>query len=229
MPIGYGDILFFAIVAIFLAFKFFSILGRKEGEDTIERLKSFGASKFPQPEAGLGNQKIYEKPTQAKTVEEEKDPYEGIVFANDAAKDGVIEIAERDTSFNIKNFIAGASSAFEMVCKAYTDNDTATLKILLSDELYNSFNKKLDGFFRQNQKNILSLVSVKVVEVAGANLFGSNAKIVLKLQSEQINFTKDESGNVIEGSTNAIDVVDDEWTFERNIKSSSPNWLITEL
>lgn len=233
MPVGYGDIAFFAIIAVFLAFKFFSILGKKEGEEDIERMKSFGAKpKFPEVKKAVeANATFKEKPAEQKDKgqEQEKDPYEGITFSNEAVKNGIIEVAQKDQSFNIKQFIEGAKAAFEMVLKAYTENDRATLKMLLNDNLYSTFVNRLEGFFKLNQKDNISLVSVKVVEVSKAIILGNVARIALKLQSEQINFTKDEVGNVVEGSTSAIDIVDDEWEFERNIRSSNPNWVITSI
>ncbi|HCR85079.1 MAG TPA: hypothetical protein DIV86_00195 [Alphaproteobacteria bacterium] len=231
MPIGYGDIIFFIIIGLFLAFKFFSILGKKENDEDIERLKSFGAKpSFPEPAKSLDKRVIPEKNSDHKTaVEHEKDPYDGVIFSNEAVKSGVIEIAQKDTIFNIQQFLEGAKSAFEMVLKAYSENDRATLKMLLNESLYSTFINRLEGFFKMSQKDNISLVSVKITGVSKAIILGNIARIALKIQSEQINFTKDEMGNVVNGSTSAIDIVDDEWEFERNIRSSNPNWVITNI
>jgi predicted lipid-binding transport protein (Tim44 family) len=238
MAVGYGDVLFFAIIAAVLAFKFFSVLGKKEDDQDIERLKSFGP-KMPVQKPSQTEQKpklqidvpsyIKVDKVQKEQPAEVKDPFDGIKFANEAVKDAVVEISKKDVNFNIAIFLSGAKSAFEYVLKSYSENDRASLKNLLSDNIYSGFVKKIDANFNQGLKNTITLVSINVQEVSKAVFKDNTANISLKFQTEQINFTKNDKGELVEGSVNDIEIVDDEWSFERNIKSTNPNWIITSL
>ena len=54
----------------------------------------------------------------------------------------------------------------------------------------------------------------------------SIAKITVRFISEQANVLRDAKGDVIEGDENFIQSITDVWTFERNITSASPNWML---
>ena len=50
--------------------------------------------------------------------------------------------------------------------------------------------------------------------------------ITVKFVSEQINATRDENGDVVDGNPNAVMDVADFWTFSRESKSKDPNWTL---
>ena len=49
---------------------------------------------------------------------------------------------------------------------------------------------------------------------------------MVRFVSEQINFIKDKADEIIEGSKSQIESVTDIWTFERDLKSTKPNWVV---
>ena len=53
-----------------------------------------------------------------------------------------------------------------------------------------------------------------------------NAYVTVKYISQQVNATRDEAHNVVEGDPNAIEKVTDIWTFRRDARSSNPNWQL---
>lgn len=236
MAFGYGDFVFLILVLAFLGFKLFSILGRRESDEDIERFKQFGsresqASK-PQEKPDFRNKASFQvSEKQMKMAEEVEviDPLKDINFTDESIKEDFKLIMKRDLSFDPQNFIEGAKSAFEMVLKAYCEKDRETLKFLLDKEIYDEFSERIAEDEQKKINHNINLVAVDIEEVQFAKLNTNVAKIGLKIQSEQINFVKNEDDEIIEGNTNDIDIVDDEWVFERNIKSSNPNWLITSL
>lgn len=236
MAFGYGDFIFLVLVVVFLGFKFFSILGRRESDDDIERFKQFGArgknNSTAQENRDFTSKAKFQTPEKQMKIAEEVeviDPLKNINFADEQVKEDFKVIMKRDLSFDPQNFIDGAKAAFEMVLKAYCEKDRETLKYLLDKEIYDEFSERIAKDEQNKITHNINLVSVDIEEVQSAKLNTNVAKIGLKIQSEQINFAKNSDDEIIEGNTNDIDIVDDEWVFERNIKSSNPNWLITSL
>ncbi|MBT7944059.1 MAG: Tim44/TimA family putative adaptor protein, partial [Alphaproteobacteria bacterium] len=55
---------------------------------------------------------------------------------------------------------------------------------------------------------------------------GKVASVTVKFVSEQINATRDENGDVVDGNPNAVMDASDFWTFSRDTKSNNPNWTL---
>jgi predicted lipid-binding transport protein (Tim44 family) len=221
-----ADIIFFAVVAVYLGIKLFSVLGKKNDQDT--KLESRRAS-FALPEA-IGDNKPVMMPQGIKQPEViVKNKLEDFKFTSDDAKNGIKEIIAKDPSFSIEHFVEGAKIAFEMLLKAFSENDKKTLKSLLSDELFVNFEKHVDDMTAKNHISVKSLVGIDDIEITSAIINGSKFKIGLKFMSEQINVTKDVNGNIIEGDSKKIEVVEDHWEFERNTRSGNPNWAVVSL
>ncbi len=222
MTASYADIFFFAAVAVYLGLKLFSILGKKNEQDAnIESRR---------PAMSIPDITLEKESAQQKAaVQVEKNKLENFVFLNDEAKSGIKEIIEKDTSFALETFVEGAKIALEMVMKAYSSFDKKTLKELLTDDVYQSLEKQIDEFTAQKVVSTKSLVAIEKVEIESASISGSRVKIGLKFLTEQINVTKDSNGNVISGNPKAIENVEDVIEFERNTRSSNPNWSIIAL
>ena len=71
-----------------------------------------------------------------------------------------------------------------------------------------------------------TFVSIDKAEMAGAELQGKNAQIVVRFLSKLITATRDASGTVVDGSPEAVADVTDVWTFARNLGSRDPNWQL---
>src|ERR1700733_10488462 len=65
--------------------------------------------------------------------------YAGIVLAGSPVAKGLDAIRAVDKSFDVKSFIAGARSAYEMIVTAYAEGDRRALKNLLAREVYDGF------------------------------------------------------------------------------------------
>jgi predicted lipid-binding transport protein (Tim44 family) len=226
MMASYADIIFFAVVAIYLGIKLFSVLGKKNEQDS--NLEARGP-KFAVPETvGEARQMIANQNIKAPEVAV-KNNLNDFKFSSEEVKSGIKEIIEKDNSFSLGNFIEGAKIALEMLLKAFSEGDKKTLKGLLSDEIYATFEKQLDALSASNHVATKSLVGIDDIEIVSALVSGSRVKIGLKFMTEQISITKDSNGNVIEGDAKKIEHVEDAMEFERNARSSNPNWTIVSL
>lgn len=221
------DIIFLIAVSAYLAIKLFSILGKKNEQDTKVEAQRPAASlpeilRDKQKPVNLPNTTTPQQPVFKNNIDEFK-------FSNELAKSGLKEVIEKDPSFNIGMFIEGSKIAFEMVLKAFSQNDKNTLKGLLSDEMFANFEKLIDENIAKKLKVTKSLVGIDSVEFSEVSTNSSDVNITLKFLTEQINTVKDSLDNVIEGDSKNIETVEDILQFQRNIKSSNPNWTITSL
>ena len=54
----------------------------------------------------------------------------------------------------------------------------------------------------------------------------STAEIAVQFRSDQIKLTRNKDGAVIEGDPSTVQSVTDRWTFERDLGSRNPNWVL---
>jgi predicted lipid-binding transport protein (Tim44 family) len=123
-------------------------------------------------------------------------------------------------------FVGGAKVAHEMIAKAYAQGDRATLKSLLSDDVYASFDAALSAREKAQHKVDFSFIGLKQASLEEAGLRGRIAEITVRFVSELISATRDAAGAVIEGAAGVVREVTDVWTFARDTRSSDPNWKL---
>jgi predicted lipid-binding transport protein (Tim44 family) len=139
----------------------------------------------------------------------------------------ITQIKLADPDFTRKGFLEGARAAFEMVITAFALGDMKTLRQLLSNDVCENFAEAIRQRERMNQTRETTLVGIDVAEILEASLEENRYAIVtVKYVSQQVNATRDEENNVVDGDPNAIEKVTDIWTFSRDTKASDPNWQL---
>ena len=135
---AYLDIVFFAMVAAFIAFRLRSVLGRKTGN---ERPRTDPIS---QRAAAQANDKVVPLPERAPAAPPAEAPVAPGV-GPDAVAAGLAEIRRVDPRFDIDHFLQGARAAFAMIVEAFAKGDKATLRPLLADEVFSQFAGAIDA------------------------------------------------------------------------------------
>jgi predicted lipid-binding transport protein (Tim44 family) len=201
--IPFLDILIFAIIAIFLGLRLRSVLGRRDGfEQNIPR----------DPEA-------LEAMAEPRTKARPQDLVSG---------EGIEAIVNADLSFNDKEFVNGASSAYGMILEAFAQGDMEELKPLLGYEMQSGFAQAIRDRGKAGETLSINLVSLDDVKILSAKLTDGVASITVEFRSQQERVLIAEDGSVIEGTENTAEKFIDHWTFERDISSRDPNWLLVE-
>ena len=215
---AYLDIIFFAMVAAFIAFRLRSVLGRKTGHerprvDAVTRRTAArgGDNVVPMPER-----------TQGAAAEPAAPVGDGPAAA------GVAAIRRADPQFDLDYFLQGARAAFAMIVEAYAKGDKAALRPLLADDVFAQFAGAIDQREQAGRTLSTELVATRSAELVDAGMAGSQARVTVRFTSEQINLTRDAAGDVVEGDPRQIDTVVDLWTFERDTRSRDPNWQLVE-
>jgi predicted lipid-binding transport protein (Tim44 family) len=213
----YVDIIFLAMIAAFIALRLRSVLGRRTGDEPSRTGQGFPA---PAKEAGA--------PLAADGQPLGPDADLALLKLaplSDAYK-GIVKIRNKDRRFDGMAFVTGAQSAYDMILEAFWTGDTATLKALVSTEVYGHFEKAI--LDRQQAGLVVGnkLMSIRAATVEEAELEGNMARITLKFVSDLILVTKDSENRVIEGDVSDTVEVIDIWTFERDLGKSDPNWIL---
>ena len=142
MPFDIYTIIFLAL-AVFIFLRLRSVLGQRTGRerppydpysarDTVRPSTNDNVVALP----GRGG----EGPTKpAEPAEPPAERWKGIAEAGSAVAAGLDAIARDDRSFDAKEFVSGASKAYEMIVVAFAAGDRRTLKNLLSREVYDGF------------------------------------------------------------------------------------------
>jgi predicted lipid-binding transport protein (Tim44 family) len=194
------------------------VLGRRHGQ---ERQR-------PNPYAPSPNAPSRTDQDNVITLPERSSP-PGAPASDEAAQPAAVlaQIAVADPNFDAGDFLNGAKSAFTMIVKAFADGDTATLRPLLSDEIYDTFERDIQN--RQAAGDMLTTeIHSVAAEIVDARLQDRIAFITVRFTSSQTNVVRKPGGEVAEGDPDSINEVIDIWTFSRDTRSRDPNWLLVE-
>ena len=219
----YADIIILALVAGFILLRLRSVLGDKTGNDNPSY---FQKPTTPPPERQQAIVQLDEKAVKAK-ARPEPDVFLAQV-KTPVVVEGINAIKARDPEFMASHFVEGARGAFEMVFDAYNKGDRDTLRFLLAPDVFEQFSQALTERDAQALKPETTLVSVTPKDITAADMTGNVSRLTVLFSSEQVSVVRDETGKIVEGDPSELQVVEDEWTFERDVTSKSPNWKVIE-
>lgn len=214
----YGDIIVIGAIAAFILLRYRAMLGEDRGRDE--------SSSRPTPVPLNDMERVIQLPAKAVTVlPEKKEDFSeqyGSLAATFVAMRGI------DREFSPDDFLTGARAAYEMVITAFAKRDRDTLKMLLSSDLYKSFEQSLKDAEKEKRFDDTTLTAITSAKIKDAKLSGNTATVTVDFVSEQIHLIRDENGSIIEGDPSSENRVEDEWVFTRNLSSNNPNWTIVE-
>lgn len=220
--VPYADILILALIAGFIILRLRSVLGQRREGDTIDFMQRLKPSaENADTIVQLPDKSLKQKPKEQADIYMAALTDEKLIAALGAIKG-------KDAQFTAQWFLDGAHQAFEMVFDAFNRGDKPALKALLSDAVYQQFVSEIDARAAQDNKNDSTLVAIESKNIIQAALNGVLAQITVKFVSEQIHVIRNDKGEIVEGNPSTTQLVEDEWIFERDVTSRSPNWKIIE-
>jgi predicted lipid-binding transport protein (Tim44 family) len=204
------DIIFFAAVALFIAFRLRNVLGRRTGHER-------------RPEAST----VTPRPRDNVVSLPGREEQEEAVFSHidDAdLRHGLTAIRRADPDFDLEGFLIGARQAFEMIVDAFARGDTEALRPLLADDVYGGFAEAIEQRRRAGETLETEVVAIKQAEAVEARMDGSWAHVSVRFVSDQVNVTRDAEGNILDGDPEQLAEIVDVWTFARDTSTRDPNW-----
>jgi len=214
------NIILLGLLAGFIAFRLYSVLGRRTGHERSrdEQLRMpDGAETNPKPAASKDN---------VVTLPERPAPVGTSAAASNPLTRALMDIKLVDRTFDSDRFLSGARSAYEMIVTAFARGEREVLRPLLSDDVFDTFNKAIKSREAKKERVDFTFLKLKSARISGAELKGRMADVAVTFESEVMMAGYDPSGALIEGDAKTPHSVTDIWTFARDTSASDPNWLL---
>lgn len=213
------ELVFFVGVAMFFAYKLWSVLGKTNGQEQA-RTAEMAAAAEKQRTAANAQPKILDiKPE--KIISQEAIPT--------TLEEGVKKLKLADKNFTLAEFKKTAEDVFEQVLKAFSAKKTDELKALLSPEIFKLFEQEVAALEVQESSRQATLLAMREPEILSVDFAGNNAQIAAKFSSEQVILVKNKAGEIIEGAANQADHITEIWTFEREVSGKKSGWLVAGI
>lgn len=205
-------IILLAMVAGIVLFRLYSVLGRRTGHERppserFERLGGTEPAKTAEPVL---------LPDNSASQQSTADP----------AAAGLLDIKLADRNFDAAHFLDGAKRAYETIVTAFARGDRDTLRPLLSEEVLSAFDHVIGEREKRKEKIEFTFIGFRDARIAGGTLKNNVADVTVSFAAQYSSVTIDSTGAVIDGNSNAVREVSDVWSFERNVRSSDPNWKL---
>ena len=184
------DIIVFAAIAVFLVFRLRNALGKRTGFEK-------------KPNNNLGAQPTKIKEATPNNIPELEEKISRLKTAYETIND-----------FDHKKFLEGAKRAFEIIINAFNKGDKKTLKKLVTEGVFKSFEEAIDA---KNINPDYQFYSLNIERIEKVFVEANRIKICIKFISEQ--FKNNDENTVVKKQ--------DTWTFEKTISSKNPNWLLS--
>ena len=168
--------------------------------------------------------KTDKQPAEGDSKEESKIEPQNSEKENDGVD--LSEIQGAIPGFEKGEFLAGVRAAFEIIVNSFSSGDKEKLAGLLSDEVFNNFSSAITDRERLGHVSESSLIRIIDTVLLEANISDGSVLLTVKILSEQINATKGEQGEVVDGNPDLVLEVADIWTFSKEIESPDPNWRL---
>lgn len=207
------DIILFAMVALFLGLRLRSVLGRRTGTERPPR--EAGLTDRPGPDNVIDISQR-RRNDDAPITDAGRPPLTG----------SLLKIHQADPNFTPEAFLEGARAAFEMIVSAFARSDQATLRPLLSDEVFENFRRAIDARTQAGEICQSELLRILSADIEDSSFENRKATLSVRFVSQQIIVVKDAEGKVVEGDPSRAVQIIDLWSFSRDTRASNPNWLL---
>jgi predicted lipid-binding transport protein (Tim44 family) len=218
-------------VALVVFWRLRSVLGTRTGTEK-PPVEPFGTRRPDAQKGGEPAEAVIRFPQNAPTpAEVDGEPpvpvWTGYAEPGSALAGALQQISGTDPGFTPKSFVEGAKMAYEMIVDGFAKGDKASLKNLLSKEVFEGFARAIDERQAQGQTTEFRFVGIDKATIQSASLTGGRkATITVEFVSEMISATYDKAGEVVDGDPKEIREVTDVWSFERDVTSRNPNWKL---
>lgn len=206
----------FAMVAAFLGLRLYAVLGKRSGHE-----QTFGKP-AEEPVLAPSQKQMPDARDQVSTRMSAGDQFDA------AAATGLRAIAQADGRFHPTEFVEGAKAAYGMILSAFWKGDEAALAPFVSAPVLDSFAQAIKA--REAAGEVLDnrLIRIDRATISDASLDGRTARVSVRFDADIAAVTRDQAGVVIAGSLSDAIETHDVWTFERDVQSDDPNWVLVD-
>lgn len=225
--------LVFLALAAFILWKLRSVLGQRTGNER-PPYDPFARKVPPKPDKAPADAepgaKVIPMPQPADARERPQSVqafrWEGVAKEGSAVAAGLDQISAAEPDFDVKRFLEGARAAYEAIVVAFSQGDRATLRSLLSKEVFDGFDRVIAAREKNGERAETTFVSIAQPEITDVEVKNGTAEVTLRFTSSLVSVVRDAAGEVVDGDSEAVVEVIDLWTFSRAPGSRDPNWRL---
>jgi len=203
VPPALFQIVFFAILAAFILFQLYRVLGKKVGRQ-------------PQPDAKAPA--LPGAPDAAVPARPALDAHMSAAIAG---------LKARDPAFDPQRFLDGARQAYETIVRGYASGDRPALQPLLAPEVMASFEAGIQARETRGETEQVEFLHGPRADLELATAEGEKAvakvRFLAELRSRVLGGADDGEPRVEERRTA------EHWTFERKLGAADPNWVLARV
>ncbi len=214
------DIIIYAVIAVLVLARLWSVLGQRNGEDR-ERTNPFATPPVITPKASAAGAPDGLPASQPKL-------FAPLAYAPESLAGGLAQIKAADAGFDEKQFLQKARTWFTQILGDYAKGDLSSSTLLLSAAVLANFRAAVEARHAAKQTLEHKLVKIDEAECVSARMENDRAMITVRFQSQQESVLRDANNQIVDGSEGKPESVVDIWTFMRNPQSSDPNWMLIE-
>lgn len=215
--------LIFLVAAVFVFIQLRNVLGTRTGN---ERPPETFRRDQAEPEADSDGDNVITLPGVTDNPVNAYREIDRLAKPGTNLNKGLRAVKDASANFDAKEFLGGASMAYEMIVMAFADGDRKTLQNLLSKDVYEGFAAALDERESRGETVRTNFVGIEDLTYEGAEVRDNEAHITVNVVSQLITSTVDKEGDVVDGDADAVVEVKDVWTFARDVRDSDPNWKL---
>jgi len=193
------ELLIPAVVAAVLLFQLYAVLGRRVGR---------GPGDAPPVPVTAGDGSRPAAP----------------IVADTGAGAGVAAVQARDPNFDVTHFLQGAKTAYQTIVTAFVAGDRASLKPLLAPGVMQAFEDAITARESEGRSETVEILQGPRADVEDVSLAGDLARASVRFLAELRSRCKGPEGESVDDRRTA-----EVWTFERNLKSRDPNWMLIHV
>lgn len=204
------------MVTVFLGLRLYAVLGKRTGHEQTLRTPA----EEPAVTAATTSAPDTRDAAPARIA--------GVSPFDQNAAAGIRAIAAADSKFNPVEFVEGAKAAYGMILDGFWKGDLDAVAPYVSQSVRDSFAEAVEARAEAGEVLDNRLVRIDRAAIADASLDGRVARISIRFDADIAAVTRDADGQVIAGSLSDAVETHDVWTFEREIRSADPNWILVD-
>ena len=130
-----------------------------------------------------------------------------------------------------KEFLKGATIAYETIITDFSDDDNKLLKSkpLLSKKIQDQFNEALKERNKRGHFAEITFIGVNSADIKEHKKNNSILQVTVAFVAEVITCIKDKDKKIISGSPDKIKKIYDTWDFSRDTRSNNTNWQLVDI
>lgn len=219
-------ILLLLLLTLLIFKTLFNSFGVTTTDDRDRAIKDFVRKISPTEENTINGEVVNNKKEKNKLPDDIKNNLSNIYKnyinkKNNNSTEDIIENAQE--SFNRELFLKSSEKAVVSILNYFSEENLNYLKMLLTENMYEIFEKQILQNREKEIKYKTIIISIKNKEILDVS--NCDTKVVLKLEMEQMNYVEDKDGNVINGSREKVDNIEEIWTFVKKDQM----WLLDSI